>query len=327
MKDMDWNSPFEGVMAKLLNWGHRGILALPNLAAALLVFLLFWMLGRLVRRGMTRALGRTTAPRQIQRLLVTLIGILVVATGLFISLGILQLDKALTSLLAGAGILGLALSFAVQDITANFISGIFLAIRRPFRIGELIETNGFQGTVERIDLRATVLRRPTGQTVMIPNKMIFEHPILNFSQTGERRVEILFGVAYKDDLEAVERVALAALAEIPQRNAKRPVDVHFIEMGASTISMQARFWLSTTSQADYLAARSEGIKRLRQAFADGKITTPSGNTTLDFADGGEGLYRTLRGEAQGAGLVPEGEEEAETARAAGGERGRPSRVK
>lgn len=203
----DWNEPFRDVVAKLLSWGHSGILALPNLAAALLVFLLFWMLGRLIRRGMTRALARTSTPRQIQRLLVTLTGLVVVATGLFIALGILQLDKALTSLLAGAGILGLALSFAVQDITANFISGIFLAIRRPFRIGELIETNGFQGTVERIDLRATVLRRPSGQIVMIPNKMIFEHPILNFSQTGERRVEINFGAAYKDDLEAVEGAA------------------------------------------------------------------------------------------------------------------------
>jgi small conductance mechanosensitive channel len=293
-----WNEPFEGVVAKLLNWGHRGILALPNLAAALLVFLLFWMLGRLIRRGMTRALARTSAPRQIQRLLVTLTGILVVATGLFIALGILQLDKALTSLLAGAGILGLALSFAVQDITANFISGIFLAIRRPFRIGELIETNGFQGTVERIDLRATVLRRPSGQIVMIPNKMIFEHPILSFSQTGERRVEINFGVAYKDDLDAVEGAAREALEGLPQRNAHRPVEVFFIELGAATIQMQARVWLTTTSQADYQAARSEGIKRIKSAFGAAKITMPTGSYTLDFADGGgERLSQAWRGKA------------------------------
>lgn len=280
---MDWNGPFEGVVDKLLNWGQRGILALPNVAAALLIFLLFWMMGRLVRRGMTRALDRTKAPRQIQRLLVTLTGIVVVATGLFIALGILQLDKALTSLLAGAGILGLALSFAVQDITANFISGIFLAIRRPFHIGELIETNGFQGTVERIDLRATVLRRPSGQIVMIPNKMLFEHPILSFAQTGERRVEIVFGVAYKDDLEAVERATREALEELPQRNPKRPLEVYFTDLGATAIQMQARYWLATTSQADYQAARSEGIKRIKRAFEAAKISLPSWTYTLEHS--------------------------------------------
>ena len=298
-----WNEPFEGVIAKLLTWGHRGILALPNLAAALLVFLLFWMLGRLLRRGLTRALERTSTPRQIQRLLVTLLGLIVVATGLFIALGILQLDKALTSLLAGAGILGLALSFAVQDITANFLSGIFLAIRRPFRIGELIETNGFLGTVERIDLRATVLRRPSGQIVMIPNKMVFERPILNYSQTGERRVEIVFGVAYKDDLGAVEQAAREALESVPKRNPVRPVEVFFIELGANTIQMQARFWLSSTRQADYLAARSEGIRRMQEAFKAAKIALPTATYTLDFGAGGEGLSRVLRGETE---APPEG---------------------
>ncbi len=291
---MDWNGPFEGVLAKLLNWGHRGILALPNLVAAFLVFVLFWLLGRLVRRGMTRVLGRSPAPRQIQRLLVTLAGFLVVATGLFIALGILQLDKALTSLLAGAGILGLALSFAVQDITANFISGIFLAIRRPFRIGDLIETSSFQGTVERIDLRATVLRRPSGQIVMIPNKLIFEKPIVNVSQSGERRLEITFGVAYKDDLDTVEQAARKALEGVANRNPQRPVDVLFTDLGALLIQMEARVWLNTTRQADYVAARSEGIKRLKRAFAEAKVTVPSGTYTVDFGPGGEYLGQALR---------------------------------
>src|SRR5690606_28863708 len=94
--------------------------------------------------------------------------------GISIALDVLQLDKAVSSLLAGAGIIGLALGFAFQDLTANFISGIYITFRRPFEVGHQVETNGFTGTVENIELRSTTLRTIDGLHVIIPNKDIFQ---------------------------------------------------------------------------------------------------------------------------------------------------------
>jgi small conductance mechanosensitive channel len=319
---MNWNEPFEGVVHKLLGWGRELILLLPNFAAALFVFLAFWLVARVVRRTSTRLLGRTHAPRQIQRLLVSVAGMLVLAAGLFISLGILQLDKALASLLAGAGILGLALSFAVQDITANFISGIFLAIRRPFRLGEEIETNDLVGKVERIDLRATVLRSSTGQLVIIPNKMIFEHSIVNFTATGERRVDLKVGVSYDDDLERVESVTRSVIETLPQRNPERPFDLLFTDFGDSAIQLLVRFWISQTRQVDDQVARSEAIKAIHKAYKEADISIPYPVQTLDLSLAQAGLGALARQLAARARTGDEGDEEGaeeETSRADGDE--------
>ncbi|XYI03508.1 mechanosensitive ion channel family protein [Sorangium sp. So ce1128] len=131
---------------------------------------------------------------------------------------ILNLEKAATSLLAGAGIVGLALGFAFQDLAANFIAGVYLAVRFPFREGDLIETNDTLGIAERIRIRSTTIRTLEGQAVMIPNKEIFTTKLINDSETGARRVDLSVGVSYGDDLDKVRRVALDAARQVRARD-------------------------------------------------------------------------------------------------------------
>src|SRR4029079_7943822 len=107
------------------------------------------------------------------------VSLALLTAGLFISLGILGLQKTVASLLAGAGILGLALGFAFQDIAANFMAGIFLSIEHPFRAGHLIESKDILGVVRRVHLRWTEIRSPEGQVILVPNKQVFENPITN----------------------------------------------------------------------------------------------------------------------------------------------------
>jgi len=111
-------------------------------------------------------------------------------------LSILKLNTAVTSILAGAGIIGLALAFAFQDIAANFISGIFISFRRPLRVGDIVKVKDYMGKVEEINLRDTILRTFQGQTVIIPNKEVFQNPIENFSRLGKRRIDLWIGVSY-----------------------------------------------------------------------------------------------------------------------------------
>lgn len=291
---MNWRDALDAMVDKLIGWGRQAILALPNLVLAVLVMVGFWIAARLIESAIRKVLGRTHAPQQVQRLLAKVVGVALLAAGLFIALGILELDKALASLLAGAGIVGLALGFAFQDIASNFIAGTLMALRRPFQIGDLIETNDFFGTVERIDLRTTVLRKPQGQLVLIPNSSVFGNPIVNYTQSRERRVDLEVGVSYGDDLERAAELAIAAVEGVEGRQEDRPVELFYQAFGGSSIDLVVRFWLDSTAQRDYLAAWSRAIQRLKTAFDDGGITIPFPIRTLDFGIvGGEKLAEAL----------------------------------
>ncbi|HSU82572.1 MAG TPA: mechanosensitive ion channel family protein, partial [Thermoanaerobaculia bacterium] len=269
---------------KVMGWARDFILLLPNLAVAVAVLVGFWLLAKLARNLLHRLLRRVSHSEQVNRVLGQAVFLALVATGLFISLGILGLQKTVASLLAGAGIIGLALGFAFQDIAANFMAGIYLSIEHPFRAGHLIASKDIQGIVKRVHLRWTEIRTPQGQIILVPNKQIFENPITNFSATGQRRVDLKAGVSYGDDLEKVRRVAIQALEPMPSRRPDTEVELFFEDLSDSSINLVARFWIDFTSrQSDYLRAKSEAIERLKKAFDQNGITMPFPTRTLDFA--------------------------------------------
>ncbi|MGZ5220660.1 MAG: mechanosensitive ion channel family protein, partial [Chitinophagaceae bacterium] len=125
----------ELINEKLQGWWVSLIKLLPNLVLALLVIILAILIGRFVRRNLYRLLSRISAKASFNSLFATITQIVVLLIGLFIALDILQLNKAVSSLLAGAGIIGIILGFAFQDITSNFIAGIYIAFKKPFDIG------------------------------------------------------------------------------------------------------------------------------------------------------------------------------------------------
>jgi small conductance mechanosensitive channel len=294
--DKAWNL----LVQKLLGWTQDFILLLPNLAVAVLVLVGFWLAAKLARSLLLRLLHRVSHSAQVTRLLAQTVFLAFLAAGFFISLGIVGLQKTVASLLAGAGILGLALGFAFQDIAANFMAGIYLSIEHPFRVGHLIRTKDFFGVVQKIHLRWTEVASPQGQTVLIPNKQVFENPITNYSTTGKRRVDLKLGVSYGDDLEKVRRLTLKTLEQISVRKPDTEVEMYFEKFGDSTIDLVARFWIAFTSkQSEFLAAQSEAIEKLKKAYDDEGITLPFPTRTLDFAVKG-GV--PLREELAAAGL-------------------------
>lgn len=283
------------LVEKLVGWSRDFILLLPNLGVAVLVLVGFWLLAKLVRSLLLRLLHRISHSEQVTRLLAQTVFLAFVATGLFISLGIVGLQKTVASLLAGAGILGLALGFAFQDIAANFMAGIFLSIEHPFRTGHLIQTKDFLGVVQRIHLRWTEVATPQGQLALIPNKQVFENPITNFTTSGKRRIDIKLGVSYGDDLEKVRQITLQTLEQISVRKPDSEVEMYFEKFGESSIDLVARFWIAFTSkQSEYLAAQSEAIEKIKKAYDDNGITLPFPTRTLEFAvQGGEPLHEEL----------------------------------
>jgi small conductance mechanosensitive channel len=200
-----------------------------------------------------------------------------------------------TTLLAGAGVVGLALGFAFQDIASNFIAGILMAIRNPFLVGEIIETNGFTGTVREISLRSTVLDTFQGQKVILPNAKVFGDPIVNYSARGERRVDLACGVGYGDDLGHAQQVAVAAVEGLAARKDGKPVQLYYTEFGDSSINFVVRFWVDFMRQTDFLEAQSEAIKAVKAAFDRDGVTIPFPIRTLDFdPNGGVDLRAVLK---------------------------------
>jgi len=282
------------LLTKLTGWLEAVILLLPNLLVAVVVAIAFGIASRVVRRGVQAAMSRVSSHPSINKLIGTMAGLVVLGAGIFVALGIVGLDKTVTSLLAGVGIVGLALGFAFQDIASNFMSGIILMLRQPFTHDDMIETNGVTGLVREVSLRTTMIHTLDGKVVVVPNSLVLNSVLINYSITGRRRVDLGVGVAYGDDLEKVRRVTLRAVESIEQRDHDEPVTLFYEGFGSSSIDFVVRFWIDFQQQADYMAARSEAIIAIKKAFDAEDITIPFPIRTLDFGEvGGDRLDEVL----------------------------------
>lgn len=175
---------------KLITWYELIIKSIPNIIAAVIVFMLFLGLAKLIRSMTDRILPKLTKNIAVTSLLRTIIYFLVIIIGSFVSLEILNLDKTVTSILAGAGVIGLALGFAFQEIASNFVSGIFIAFREPYKLDDIIEIDNYFGTISKITLRTTSITTFQGLEVIIPNKYMFTKPFINLTTTPTRRMDL-----------------------------------------------------------------------------------------------------------------------------------------
>jgi small-conductance mechanosensitive channel len=295
---MNATEAVELIKGKLLAWSKDLVEMLPNFLLAVAIVFAGWLLARLVRNMTQRVMRRVTDSNTLNELVSSLFYLIVILVGAFAALSILQLDKTVTTLLAGAGIVGLALGFAFQDIASNFIAGVIMAVQRPLRRGELVETSGETGTVERIFLRTTELRNLQGLQVIIPNKDIFQSVLINFSRNGTRRVDLPVGVSYAEDLEHVKKVSTAAVEQVPDVLLDRGVDLFYQGFGDSSIDLEVRFWVTSTSNRHYQLVRSNAIMAVKAAFDREGITIPFPIRTLDFGIKGGAKLNEMIGDEE-----------------------------
>jgi len=281
---------------KLDSWFDASIRFIPNMVMALLVLFIFRFLASYLSRVVANLLGKASHNIALVGLISALTKIIIFAAGLFFALGILGLEKTVASLVAGAGVLALAIGFAFQDLTANFISGAFIAIQRPIKVGDIIETNGFNGRVKSIGLRSVKLDNFAGQQVELPSKDIFQKPIVNFTYSGERRVSLDCGVSYNDDLAFVENLTLNTIKNFDFLSAIRPVEFSYTKFGDSSIDFQVQFWIDQVKIGPG-AAKSAAIKAIKKAFDENKISIPYPTRTMEYVP-------PVRGEEAQAMVLP-----------------------
>lgn len=279
---MDINEAYQLIMQKLTTWVHGFIKMLPNILLATVILVVGLFLAKRIKRVAVKLIAKASSNTTLNGLFASIIYIFFIGVTFFIVLSILQLDKAVTSVLAGAGIIGLALAFAFQDIAANFISGIFISFRRPLHIGDIVKIKDYMGKVEEINLRDTTIRTFRGEMVIIPNKDVFQNPIENYSLLGKRRIDLKIGVSYGEDLRKVLDVTLNAVKGINGLSDEDETTMFYQEFGDSSINFVIRLWIKSPDQPVYLQAGSEAIMRIKKAYDENDIMIPFPVRTLDF---------------------------------------------
>ncbi len=279
---MDINNAYELIVDKLTMWLKELIRLLPNIALAAIILVVGLYIAKWAKNLAGRGFRRMVHNEALTNLFRSAVHLFLIGVTVFIALSLLKLDKAVTSILAGAGIVGLALAFAFQDIAANFMSGIFLSIRRPLHTGDIVQIKDYMGKVVEINLRDTVIRTFKGQMVIIPNKEVFQNPIENYSLLGKRRMDLSVGVSYGDDLEKVKKITLAAVADLEGLTTEDKTTFFYTEFGDSSINFTIRLWVRTPEQIEYLTVQSEAIMRIKKAYDQNDIMIPFPIRTLDF---------------------------------------------
>jgi len=280
---------------KLESWLDNLITMLPNFVVAVLLLFLVFFLARFLRNLIKRPLSRMIGNPTITNIISSMVHLAIILTGFFIALDILDLDKAVTSLLAGVGIAGLAFGFAFKEAASNFISGIYMAIKSPINEGDLISYEEDYGIIKSIGLRATKLTTLQGQVVVIPNRLLMENRFTHYSINKERRIDLSVGISYGDDLEKAEKITIEAIQSIGYLKEGKTVDLYYTAFGSSSIDFVVRYWVNFNKETDYLRAVSDGIKTIKKAYDEHDITITFPIRTLDFGiKGGKTLTEMLQ---------------------------------
>lgn len=270
------------LIIKLQGWGEAFILKLPNFIVAVIVFILFWILAKYVSKFIRRIMMRSVTQQSIKVMAGKTAFAVTVLIGFGLALGIMDLDKVLTSVLAGAGVVGLAIGLALQGTLSNTFSGVLLSFLPELQLGDWIETNGFAGFVEDINLRSVVLKEADNNYVVIPNSKIVDSPFKNFSRTKRSRVTVGCGVGYESDLEKVKDLTIKTLSEQFEQAEGETIEFYYKEFGDSSINFVVRFWADITKQKDVLTSQSKAIIGIKKAFDANDINIPFPIRTLDF---------------------------------------------
>jgi len=246
----------------LIPWGIK-------LAIALVILIV----GRMVAKIIVRLLGRMMSRAKLDTMLTTFLGN-IIYTALLLVVVIAALDQIgvqTTSLLAILGAAGLAIGLALKDSLANFSSGVMLIIFRPFKVGDFIEAAGQAGIVEEVRIFSTIMKTGDNREITIPNSHIYSGPIINVTARPTRRIDMVFGIGYDDDIRKAKELIEAAFAA-DDRILKDPAPaVTMAELADSSVNFNVRPWVNS---ADYWAVHSDLLERIKLSFDANGISIP-----------------------------------------------------
>ena len=253
----------------------------PQILIKLFVFLLtvsaFWVLAALVRKLVNLAVARLELSQLLERMLISTASKAVMLLGILVAFT--EVGVQLAPLLAGLGIAGFIVGFALQDSLSNFASGLMILSYRPFDVGDVIEAGGAFGKVSDMSLVSTKILTFDNQTMVVPNNKIWQDVIKNVTAQDIRRVDMVFGISYSDDIPHAEKI----LAEIVQASEKilddpEPV-IRLHNLGESSVDFIVRPWAKTS---DYWDVFWDVTRQVKLRFDQEGISIPFPQRDVHF---------------------------------------------
>jgi small conductance mechanosensitive channel len=242
----------------------------PKLLTALLILVLSLYLAKLLSRLLREVLERRKADHEVTLLLsqVARWGIIILG-----SITALQRFFDVTAFLAGLGILGFSVGFALQNIMQNFAAGVVLLIQQPFNVGDAVEVSDYSGSVLAINLRATEIRTWDGRIVILPNAEILSKAIINFTRAERRRIDIALGISYEADPGLTRSTILRALEEIEGVLSEPAPLIVFQAYSESSFDLTVFFWIEV-AKSDLFMVKNEALTRIKAALEQAGVEMP-----------------------------------------------------
>lgn len=254
--------------------------ALPLLLVGIVLFALVTWFGSWLSNRQ-KMWQRLTPNPFVAELLAQTVKVIFIVFGLILALSLIGAETILGTLLGGAGVIGIAVGFAVKDTIENYIASLMLSIRQPFRARDHILINNQEGIVVRLTSRATILMTLDGNQLRIPNAEVFKATILNYTKNPERRFTFELGVDANDDPLATIKVGIDAICQLGFALDKPKVTAVIKEVGESNIVLQFQVWVNQL-EADFSKARSIAIRETKHALEDEGFTLPEPIYQLRF---------------------------------------------
>lgn len=261
-----------------------GFLAsMPRLVLALLIVGVFWLVARSVRSVVRRIAQRNHEQRALELVAGRLAQTFIIVVGVLIALTAAFPSFTPANLISTLGVGGVAIGFAFKDIFQNFLAGILILLTRPFRVGDQIIFQQYEGTVEEIETRATFLRMYDGRRVIIPNGDLYTSAVTVNTAFAQRRMQYDVGIGYGDDIARARDVILGALRDEPSVAPDPKADVIVTALADSTVTLRARWW-SDSRMGDVLLAQSAVLTLIKDRLTAAGIDLPFPTRQILFHD-------------------------------------------
>jgi len=261
---MEWLASIEGI-----DWKTLALTVGVKLLGALLILfiglrIVKWISG-LAERGLTRAKVEPTAVQFLRK--VAYVALLVV-----LLLAVLQVvGVPMTSMIAVLGAAGLAIGLALKDSLSNIASGVMLVTLKPFKVDDIVTINGESGKVESVSIFQTRLRGADNQTIVLPNSLITSDSIINLTPDVMRRIELVIGIGYGDDIDTARAVALEIIHADARVLAEPEPDVLVYALADNSVTLGIRCHVGN---ADYFSTKCDLTERIKNGFDKAGITIP-----------------------------------------------------
>lgn len=274
------------VMDIVTDYANSALKMLPDLLSALVVFVVFWFLAKLVRAVVSRIVRRTMDDHSLRSLFSSTAWISVVLAGTFISAAIVFPGLDAGTLVSVLGLSSVAVGFAFKEIFQDFFSGVLILLRRPFRIGDqiVVGADGIDGHVEDIGFRHTTVKTYSNQLILVPNSRVFTNPITVRTALKMRRSAFFTGIAYDEDIEKARGVIQGAVDACESVHKEPRSGVYVNAHDDNAITFEVLYWHDAPVMKERIA-KDEVATKIKVALDDAGISIPFPQRTL-HVDGG-----------------------------------------